>query len=111
MSHGQHVPIFYNLFCREILLNIHSKPPLVQLGTISCHPLKEKRHPQLATPSLQVVRGSDRASPEPPLLQYKQPQLPEPLLLGLVPQIFHQLHCPSLDTFQQFSVFPLVSVV
>ncbi|KAK4829410.1 hypothetical protein QYF61_003974 [Mycteria americana] len=34
----------------------------------------------------------------------KQPQFPQPLLISLVLQTLHQLHCPSLDTLQHLNV-------
>ncbi|KAK4831289.1 hypothetical protein QYF61_016759 [Mycteria americana] len=40
----------------------------------------------------------------------KQPQFPQPLLIGLVLQTLHQLRCPSLDTLQHLNVF-LVSTL
>ncbi|KAK4822652.1 hypothetical protein QYF61_018604 [Mycteria americana] len=42
-----------------------------------------------------------------PLLLAKQSQLPQPLLIRLLLQTFHQLRCPSLDTLQHLNV-PLV---
>ncbi|KAK4829053.1 hypothetical protein QYF61_001858 [Mycteria americana] len=47
-----------------------------------------------------VVVESNKVSPQPPFLQVKQPQLPQPLLIRL-------LRCPSLDTLQHLNV-PLV---
>ncbi|KAK4829606.1 hypothetical protein QYF61_005706, partial [Mycteria americana] len=44
-----------------------------------------------------VVVESKKVSPQPPLLQAKQPQLPQPLLTRL-------LRCPSLDTLQHLNV-------
>ncbi|KAK4824657.1 hypothetical protein QYF61_017030 [Mycteria americana] len=54
-----------------------------------------------------VVVESDEVSPQPPFLQAKQPQFPQPLLIRLLLQTLHQLHCPSLDTPQHLNV-PLV---
>ncbi|KAK4829771.1 LOW QUALITY PROTEIN: hypothetical protein QYF61_006495, partial [Mycteria americana] len=51
-----------------------------------------------------VVIASDKVSPQPPFLQAKQPQLPQPLLIRLVLQTFHQLRCPSLDSLQHLNV-------
>ncbi|KAK4826600.1 hypothetical protein QYF61_010362 [Mycteria americana] len=36
--------------------------------------------------------------------QAKQPQFPQPLLIGLLLQTLHQLRCPSLDTLQHLNV-------
>ncbi|CAM9918474.1 unnamed protein product, partial [Bubo scandiacus] len=52
----------------------------------------------LSATSFQVVVEGDEVSPQPPLLQTKQPQFPQPLLVRHVLQTLHQLRCPSLDT-------------
>ncbi|XP_068544652.1 inhibitor of nuclear factor kappa-B kinase subunit alpha-like [Anas acuta] len=51
-----------------------------------------------------VAGESNEVSPEPPLLQTKHPQRPQPLLTGLVDQALHQLCSPSLDTLQGLNV-------
>ncbi|KAK4822933.1 hypothetical protein QYF61_023433 [Mycteria americana] len=66
--------------------------------------LGEQTNTHLATNSFQVVVESDKVSPQPPLLQTKQPQFPQPLLIRLVLQTLHQLRCPSLDTLQHLNV-------
>ncbi|KAK4828556.1 hypothetical protein QYF61_027525 [Mycteria americana] len=73
--------------------------------------------PDLATYQLNPLLGtveqqkvaveSDKVSPQPPLLQAKQSQLPQPLLITLLLQTLHQLRCPSLDTLQHLNI-PLV---
>ncbi|KAK4832354.1 hypothetical protein QYF61_021953, partial [Mycteria americana] len=91
--------------------NIQSKPPLAQLEAISSCPitcyLGEETNPHLSTTSFQVVVESDEVSPQPPFLQAKQSQLPQPLLIRLLLQTLHQLRCPSLDTLQHLNI-PLV---
>ena len=71
-----------NPFSEEVFPNIQSKPPLAQLEAISSHPitcyLTEETSTHLATTPLQVVAESDKVSPQPPFLQTKQPQLPQP---------------------------------
>ncbi|KAK4826718.1 LOW QUALITY PROTEIN: hypothetical protein QYF61_010933 [Mycteria americana] len=52
-------------------------------------------------PFLSVVVESKKVSPQPPFLQAKQPQFPQPLLIRLT---LHQLHCSSLDTLQHLNV-------
>ncbi|CAN0067086.1 unnamed protein product, partial [Bubo scandiacus] len=54
----------------------------------------------LSATSFQVVVEGDEVSPQPPLLQTKQPQFPQPLLVRHVLQTLHQLRCPSLDTLE-----------
>ncbi|KAK4831037.1 hypothetical protein QYF61_014969, partial [Mycteria americana] len=108
---GQPVPMLDNPFSEEKFPNIQSKPPLVQLEAISSCPitcyLGEETDPHLSTTSFQVVVESNKVSPQPPFLQAKQPQFPQPLLTRLLLQTLHQLPCPSLDTLQHLNV-PLV---
>ncbi|KAK4807192.1 hypothetical protein QYF61_024312 [Mycteria americana] len=108
---GQPVPMLDNPFSEVKFPNIQSKPPLAQLEAISSCPitcyLGEETDPHLSTTSFQVVVESDEVSPQPPFLQAKQSQLPQPLLIRLLLQTLHQLRCPSLDTVQHLNV-PLV---
>ncbi|KAJ7424515.1 hypothetical protein WISP_28382 [Willisornis vidua] len=73
--------------CKEFLSNVQTKPPLAELEPVSsCSTagcLREETNPHPATTSFQVVVESDDISPEPPLLQAKQPQVPQPFLIGL----------------------------
>ncbi|KAK4816662.1 hypothetical protein QYF61_019898, partial [Mycteria americana] len=98
---SQPVPMLDNPFSEVKFPNIQSKPPLAQLEAISSCPiicyLGEETNPQ-------VVVESNKVSPQPPFLQAKQPQLPQPLLIRLVLQTLHQLRCPSLDTLQHLNV-------
>jgi len=97
---------------KEIFPNIHSKPPLTQLEAIASHPmtsyLGEETNTCLITISFQVVLESNKVLPQPPLLQTKQPQLPQPLLVRFVLWNPHQRVCPSLDTLQQLKVLLVV---
>ncbi|KAK4831110.1 LOW QUALITY PROTEIN: hypothetical protein QYF61_015413 [Mycteria americana] len=63
----------------------------------------EKRLTPLLYNLLSVVE-SNKVSPQPPFLQAKQPQFPQPLLIRLVLQTLHQLRHPSLDTLQPLNV-------
>ncbi|KAK4816046.1 hypothetical protein QYF61_011054 [Mycteria americana] len=105
---GQPGPVLENPFSEDIFPNTQSKPPLVQLEAVSSRPitcyLGEETDPHLATTSFQVVVESNKVSPQPPFLQAKQPQFPQPLLIRLVLQTLHQLRCPSLDTLQHLNV-------
>jgi len=67
--------------------------------------LGEEAKPLLITTSLQEVVEYNEVSPEPPLLQTEESQLPQPLLIRLVFQTPDQFCCPSLDIFQGPSVF------
>ncbi|KAK4829521.1 hypothetical protein QYF61_005160 [Mycteria americana] len=108
---GQPVPMLDNPLGEEKFPNIQSKPPLAQLEAISSCPitcyLGEETDPHLSTTSFQVVEESDKASPQPPFLQAKQPQFPQPLLIRLLLQTLHQLRCPSLHPLQYLNI-PLV---
>ncbi|KAK4821136.1 LOW QUALITY PROTEIN: hypothetical protein QYF61_013522 [Mycteria americana] len=105
----EHVPILDHHFSKEIFPNMQSKHLLMQLEAISSCSitsyLGEETNPHLSTTSFQVLVESDKVSPQPPFLQAKQPQLPQPLLIRLT---LHQLRCPSLDTLQHFYVFLVV---
>ncbi|KAK4812332.1 hypothetical protein QYF61_017109 [Mycteria americana] len=105
------LPMLDNPLGEEKFPNIQSKPPLVQLEAISSCPitcyLGEETDPHLSTTSFQVVEKSDKVSPQPPFLQAKQSQLPQPLLIRLLLQTLHQLRCPSLHPLQYLNI-PLV---
>ncbi|KFV76056.1 Calcyphosin-2, partial [Dryobates pubescens] len=85
----------------ELFSNIQPESPLVQPETVSscsgtaC--LGEETNIRLSTTSLQVVVESNKVTPESPLLQAKQPQLPQPLLVGLMFQTPHQLFSFALQ--------------
>ena len=64
----------------------------------------EEAGSHLDTASLQVVVESDKVTPEPPLLETEQSQLPQPFLVRNP----HQFHWHSLDTLQGLSVFLVV---
>ncbi|KAK4832701.1 hypothetical protein QYF61_025162 [Mycteria americana] len=66
--------------------------------------LGKRDRPHLSTTSFQVVVESHKVSPQPPFLQAKQPQFPQPLPISLVLQTLPQLRCPSLDTLQHLNV-------
>ncbi|KAK4825008.1 hypothetical protein QYF61_022954 [Mycteria americana] len=95
----------------QCLITLSSKPPLAQLEAISSCPitcyLGEETDPHLSTTSFQAVVESDKVSPQPPFLQAKQSQLPQPLLIRLLLQTLHQLRCPSLYMLQYLNI-PLV---
>ena len=75
-------------FSKEIFPNIQSKPPLTQLEAIASCPITsymgEETNTCLTINSFQVVVERDKVSSQPPLLQTKQPQFPQPLLVRLV---------------------------
>ncbi|KAK4813607.1 LOW QUALITY PROTEIN: hypothetical protein QYF61_011953, partial [Mycteria americana] len=78
-------------------------PLAVSCCFMACY-LGEETDPHLATTSFQVAVESNKVSPQPPLLQAKQPQFPQPPPIRLVLQTLHQLRCPSLDTLQHLNV-------
>jgi len=81
----------------------------MQLEALSSCPvasyLGEETSTCLTTASFQIVVESGKVSPQPSLLQTKQPQFLQSLLLRLVLQTPHQPHCSSLDTLQLPNVF------
>ncbi|KAK4815248.1 hypothetical protein QYF61_023695 [Mycteria americana] len=103
---GDSAPSLGRLF--QCLTTLSSKPPLAQLEAISSCPmacyLGEETNTHLAATSFQIVVESDKVSPQPPFLQAKQPQVPQPLPISLVFQTLPQLRCPSLDTLQPLNV-------
>ena len=105
---GQPVPMLDNPFAEEIFLNIQSKHPLAQHEAIFCCAitcyLGKETKTHLATTFFQAAVESNKVSPQPPLLQTKQPQFPQLLLTGPVLQTLHQLCRPALDTLQHLNV-------
>ena len=101
-------------FSNEIFPDIQSKPPLTQLEAIASHAfasyLGEVINMCLTTASFQVVVESNKVPPQPSLLQTKQSQFLQQLLIRLVLQTLHQPHCPSLDTLWHLSVLLVVRV-
>ena len=69
----------------------------MQLKALPSHPiisyLGEEANIRLAMTSLQAILESDKVSPESSLLQSKQLQFPQLLLIRLVLQTPHQLRC------------------
>ncbi|KAK4815893.1 LOW QUALITY PROTEIN: hypothetical protein QYF61_009944 [Mycteria americana] len=100
------VPMLDKPFGEVKFPNIQSKPLLTQLEAISSCPitcyLGEETNTHLY--NLLSVVESNKVSPQPPFLQAKQPQFPQPLLIRLVLQTLHQLRCPALDTLQHLNV-------
>ncbi|KAK4809817.1 LOW QUALITY PROTEIN: hypothetical protein QYF61_014285 [Mycteria americana] len=105
---GQSVPMLDNPLGEEKFPNIQSKPPLAQLEAISSRPITCDLGEETDPTSLQPpFRPFDEVSPQPPFLQAKQSQLPQPLLIRLLLQTLPQLRCPSLHTLQYLNI-PLV---
>jgi len=75
-------------FSKVIFPDIQSKPSLMQLEAISSRPiagyLGEETDTCLTTTSFHLVAESNKVSPQPPLLQTKQPQYPQLPLTTLV---------------------------
>ena len=73
---------------KEIFPNIQSKPPLKQLQAIASHPitsyLGDETNNCLTMTAFQVAVESNKVPSQPPLLQTKQPQLLQSLLIRLV---------------------------
>ena len=88
----------------ELFPNVQPESLLVRLEAIPSSPIDS----HINTTSLQVVAESSKTSPEPPLLQTKQSQLPQLFFIRLVLQTPHQFCCPSLDMFQGLNVLLVV---
>ena len=73
------------------------RPSLLVLSLVNW----EKRPTPLTALSCQGAVESEKVSPQPPLLQTEQPQLPQPLPIRLVLQTPPQPRCPSLDMLQR----------
>ena len=80
--------MLHSSFSKEIFPNVQSKPPLTQPEAIASHLiasyLGEETNTCLTTASFQVVVESDKVYPQPPLLQTKEPQFPQLLLIRVV---------------------------
>jgi len=70
--------------------------------------MEEEADSPLTSSSLQVVLESDKVTSELPLIQIKQSQFPQLLLIGLMLQSPHQLCCPSLNMLQGLNVLLLL---
>jgi len=84
----------------------------MQLEAIASRPitgyLGEETNTCFTTTSFQGVVESNKVPSQPPLLQTKQPQLPQLLLTRFVLRTPHQSRCPSLDTLQHLKVLLVV---
>ena len=105
---GQLILVPDHSFGEEIFPNIQPEPSPMQLEAIPSHPIashvEKETNLHFATTSFQVVVESNKVSPELPLLQTKQSQFPQSLLLSFVLQIPHQLCCSCLHTVQGLNV-------
>jgi len=85
---GQSVPMSDHSFSKEIFPNIQSEPPLTQLEAIAFRPitsyLGEETNTCLTTTAFQVAVENNKVSPQPSLLQTKQPQFLQSLLVRFV---------------------------
>lgn len=68
-----------------------AQPEAVALGHITCHLRKETDALLLLQPPFRGVAGSDEVCPHPLLLQTKQSQSPQQLLIRLVLQALYQI--------------------
>ncbi|KAK4830133.1 hypothetical protein QYF61_008560 [Mycteria americana] len=103
------VPVFDLPLSKKMLPNVQSKPPLVQLRAIPTCPVTGSQGEEIST-SLsmsppQEAAESNEVAPQPPFLQIRQAQSPQPLLIGHSFQPFHQLCCLPLDTFEYLNIF------
>ena len=81
---GQAIPVPDHSLREKVFPYVQPKPPLVQIVAISSGPvccLGEEAKSLLITASLQEVVECNEATSEPPLLQTKQSQLSQLLLI------------------------------
>lgn len=110
---GQHVPRSSCPLHEKFFPGTESKPPLVQLESVSlCFVtsyLRKETNTHLAPTSFQEVEESSEVSLQPPLLQTEQLFFfPLPLFICLTSLFLHPCHCRSLHTLSQGnSVFSL----
>lgn len=101
---GQPVPMPYNPFHEEIPPDVQHESLLRQSEAVSSCPIIRRMgaesDPHLDPLSFQIVRESDKVSPETPFLQAKNPQISQ-----LLPIALHQTCCPSLQWLQHINVF------
>lgn len=79
---GQPVPVPDHGFRAEIVPNVQSKPSLVQLETVSMHPITyHLRKIGQCSPSLQPPLRKSQRGMRSPLSQTEQPQFPQSVLV------------------------------
>lgn len=92
-------------FHEEIFPDSQPKPSLEQFGTVSLCSVTSQLRRETGTPLAAAWRPPlSEASPQPPPLQTKQPQHPQPSLTIFVSQSLHQLPCSSLHMLKQLHV-------
>lgn len=101
------IPMFNYAVNKEILLNIQCRLFLmleaISLCPTTCH-LGKYADSLLAATSLKVVVGSDEVSSQPSLLQSKQSQHLQLLLIICFSYFFPQHHCFYLNTLKQTNI-------
>ncbi|KAK4807117.1 hypothetical protein QYF61_018458 [Mycteria americana] len=92
---GQPVPVPHHPHGKKFLPNIQSKCTLFQFKTVAPCPVTTGP----------VLKGRNKVSLEPSLLQAERPQLSQPFFTGEVLQPSDHLRGPPLDPLQQVHVF------
>jgi len=99
---------------KQLLPDIQSKSTFFQLRTVA-HVLSlqalVKRLSVFLTSPLYILKGRNKLSPEPSLLQAEEPQLSQPFFTGEVLQPSDCFHGPSLELLQQVHVFLVLGVL
>ena len=73
------VPMHHRSFGGEIIPNIQPEPPPVQVEATPSHPIAVTGSRGGPLPHHNLLPGSDKVSPAPPLLQTEPSQFPQPL--------------------------------
>ena len=89
-------------------LNLPSFSLKPLLLVLSQKALLKKPLPVFLTSPLQVLKGCNKVSLEPSVLQAEQPQIPQPVLIGKVFQPSDFFCGPPLDPLQQLHVPPVL---
>lgn len=99
------VPVFYQCLSKETLSNVQSEHPWHSLGPFPCVLSLNIREKSSTGPSpippAQELHRAMRPSLQPPFLQTRPIQSPQPLPTVQTFQFCHQLCCPPLDCIQR----------
>ena len=106
---GSSIPVPRSLLDKNFFPRIQPETLLAQLEAVPSSSIasnaREEADSHLTTISFQAVVGGNKVSPGLPLLQTKQSQFPQPLLIKPVLQSPRQLCCSPLDMLRGLNVF------
>jgi len=101
---GQPVPVLHRPQREEVLPHVQLELPVLQFVPVAPCPVTghhcKESGPVLLTHTLQIFISISRVPSQPSLLQAKQAQLPQPLLVGEMFQSPQHPRSPPLDPLQ-----------